>query len=115
MSLIADSWKIDAVAIFILLLTVLYIFFKWQYSYWERKGIETLPGLNYLFGHFGSMYFQRESLADLTVRLYRASNAPFSGMYGFLRRILVCDQYCSFFVFSLIFNFSIFTIQYLLL
>lgn len=89
MGIISDSWKLDALAIVVVLLTSLYLYFKWQYSYWERKGVKTLPGLNYLCGHFGPMYTQTESLAQLTLRHYRASNDPFSGMYGFLRRMLL--------------------------
>ena len=84
-----DSWKYDVIAIVVLLLTSLYLYFKWQYSYWERKGVKTLPGLNYLCGHFGPMYTQSESFAQLTERLYRTSNDPFSGLYGFLRRMLL--------------------------
>lgn len=89
MGLLGGSWKLDAIAMIVLLLTLVYLFFKRKYSYWERKGIKTLPGLNYLFGHYGSVYTHRESLPELFVRLYRASSDPFSGFYGFLRHILL--------------------------
>ncbi|XP_031628978.1 probable cytochrome P450 6d4 [Contarinia nasturtii] len=89
MGVFGDSWAIDAMAIFVILLTSIYLYFKRQYAYWDRKGIKTLPGLNYLAGHFGALYLQKESIADLSVRLYRSSNEPYEGMYGFLRRILM--------------------------
>lgn len=89
MGVLGDSWKIDAMAIVVILLTSLYLYLKRQYNYWDRKGIKTLPGLSYLTGHFGGMYTQKESIAELSVRLYRSSNEPYEGMYGFLRRILL--------------------------
>lgn len=89
MGLIFNSFASDALAFLLVLATAIYLFFKRKYSYWDNKGIETIPGLNYLFGHYGPMYLHQESLAELFQRLYRSSNAPFSGMYGFLRRMLL--------------------------
>lgn len=88
MSSIFDDWKLKVLTLFVILLTLVYLYFKRQYSYWHRKGVKTLPGVNYLFGHFGPMYLHKESLADMFVRLYNSTSEPFIGMYGFLRRML---------------------------
>ncbi|XP_031623284.1 probable cytochrome P450 6d5 [Contarinia nasturtii] len=89
MLLSSESWKIDVLVILIGILTLIYFFLKRTYSYWERRGIKTLSGYNYFFGHFTKTLTQREFLGDLATRLYNSTSEPFVGIYTILRPILL--------------------------
>lgn len=89
MALISDSWKIDMFALLIAALTLLYLFLKNRYSYWEHKGFRTLSGVSYIFGHFKGPLSQKVFAGDFIKRLYDSTNEPFVGIYGLLRPILL--------------------------
>lgn len=84
-----ESWKIYGAAILIGILTILYLFLRRTYSYWERKGFKTLPNYNYIFGHFKEILAQKEFVGDFITRLYNSSSEPFIGLYSILRPILL--------------------------
>lgn len=72
-------------------LTLLFICLKRKYSYWDRQGIKTVPGFNYLTGHMNAKLFQTQ-LANLINGFYETSNDAFSGIYLFLKpNLLVRD------------------------
>lgn len=89
MALISDSWKNDILIVLIASLTLLYLFLKNRYSYWEHKGFKTLPGVSYIFGHFKGPLSQKVFAGDFIKRLYDSTNEPFIGIYGLLRPILL--------------------------
>lgn len=89
MALLTDSWKIDALALLIGIITLIYFYARRTYSYWERKGFTYLPDFNYVFGHFKSSFSQQESLGMLLLRFYNSTKEPFVGIYSIFRPILM--------------------------
>lgn len=73
-------------------LTLLYIFLTRIYSYWERNGFKTYPGVSLLFGHFKETLCQRESMGHFFTRVYRTTNEPVLGVYGFMRPLLLIND-----------------------
>lgn len=72
-------------------LTLLFMFLKRKYSYWDRQGIKTVPGFNYLTGHMNAKLFQTQ-LGNLINGFYETSNDAFSGIYLFFKpNLLVRD------------------------
>lgn len=68
--------------------TLIYAFIIYTYSYWDRKGFKTYPGVNYLVGHFGAVFRQEKHIAVHHRDIYRSTTEPFIGIYGVLRPIL---------------------------
>lgn len=92
MVLFSDSWSFDLLMLFISIFSLLYLFGKQRYSYWDRKGFKSYPDPNFLLGHFKPTFKQKENIGDLTARIYKSVNEPFVGIYGLFRPILlVCD------------------------
>lgn len=93
MVFLLDNLKLILFAIFIGFLTIFCLFAKWKYSYWDRKGIKYLPNFSYLFGHFKSIFLQKEFIGDFITKIYRSTNEPFIGIYSILFRpiLLVRD------------------------
>lgn len=73
-------------------LTLLYLFLKRMYSYWERRGFKTYPGVSLLFGHFKETLCQKESMGHFFTRVYRSTTEPFLGVYGFMRPMLLIND-----------------------
>lgn len=69
--------------------TILYLYVKRQYTYWDRKGFKTLPEVSYLFGLFTNSILQKEYFGELFARLYKTTNEPFIGAYSILRPMLL--------------------------
>lgn len=92
MALISDCWKADTLILLTGILVLIYSQIRRIYSYWERKGFKTLPGFNYIFGHFQGMLTQTESIGDFQRKIYDSTDEPFIGIYSVLRpMILVRD------------------------
>lgn len=89
MALLTESWKVDIFTVLIGVLVLLYLFFKRTYEYWERHGINVVPGKSYLFGHFQKTLAQKEFVGSEVKRLYDSTNEPFIGIYSILRPILL--------------------------
>lgn len=87
-SIVAENWKVIVLGLAIIGLTLIYLYFKWIYSYWQRKGFNTFPGVSLLFGHFSGAFAQTESIGLFFRRVYQTTNEPFIGVYGILRPIL---------------------------
>lgn len=88
MAVFIESWKLNALALLIGILTLLYLYLKRTYSYWDRKGFKSLPDVNLLFGNFKATFMQKESVGLFFRRVYQSTNEPFLGVYGVLRPIL---------------------------
>lgn len=89
MALLTSSWKLDFVALCVALFTVLYLFVRRTYSYWERRGFATVPDASQIFGHFKNSLLQKEYVGNLAMRLYKSTNEPFVGIYSILRPVLL--------------------------
>lgn len=84
------SWKLDAIIVFIIgVFTIVYLYLKRKYSYWERNGIKTLPNCSLIFGHLKTTFMQKESIGTFVRGVYNSINEPFIGIYSVLRPILV--------------------------
>lgn len=71
-------------------LSLLYAYVKYTYSYWDRKGIKTAADVNYLVGHFKPLFTQTKHISEHTKSIYQeAIGEPFVGIYGFFRPILM--------------------------
>lgn len=86
MVLLSGSWALDVLAFFI---AVFYLFLKWNYSYWDRHGIKTLPGYSYIFGHLKSNFPPKKSMSFIIMDLYNATNEPYVGIYTMFRSVLL--------------------------
>lgn len=69
--------------------TLVYLFAKYNYSYWDRKGFKTYPGVSYLFGHLKSVFLQQKNLCNVFQNIYRNTNEPFIGIYSSIKPILL--------------------------
>lgn len=92
MALFSESWMLDLLMLLVSIVTLFYAFAKRKYSYWDRKGFKSYPDPNIFFGHFKPTITQKEGIGDLMTRIYKKANAPFVGIYGLFRPILLmCD------------------------
>lgn len=73
----------------IALLTIFYGYTRFAYSYWDRKGFKTHPGVSYLFGHFKPLFFQKENAGVILQNIYKTSSEPFVGLYGIFKPMLL--------------------------
>lgn len=89
MALLSNDWRIDSFTILVVVFTLIYFHVKRIYSYWERRGFKTLPGVNYLVGHFKNAFLQKEFFGETVNKLYQSTNEPFVGIYSILRPILL--------------------------
>lgn len=69
--------------------TLICAFLKYKYSYWERKGFKTYPGLNWIVGNFGPVFTQKVHVTQYFADLYSSTTEPYVGLYGILRPMLL--------------------------
>lgn len=75
---------IELSLLFLSIISVFLIWAKWKLTYWQRRGIKTLP-TNILFGNFKDNIYQRISPGWLIGRLHLEADEklPFIGIYIF--------------------------------
>lgn len=88
MVLLCGCWTFGA-SIFAVVFTILYLFLKWNYSYWDRHGFKTLPGYAYLLGHLKSNFPPKKAMALIIQDLYNSTTEPFIGIYTLLQPVLL--------------------------
>lgn len=88
MGSITGNWIMDILCIVVALLTAFFLFATHTYRYWERKHFKTLPNVNYLMGHFKTIFMRKQSFANLMLDLYNGTTEPYIGIYGVFRPIL---------------------------
>lgn len=86
-----SSWKIG-LALLVGVLALFYLYVKRLYSYWDRKGFKTLPGVNYLFGHFKGILTEKLYFSEILRDFYHATTEPFIGIYSPFRPILLLND-----------------------
>lgn len=89
MILSSDCLQCDVLVILLGTLTLLYLYLKWNYEYWNRTGFKTLPGFSYLVGHLKATVTQKEAITNVLLKLYKASNEPFIGIYTLIHPALM--------------------------
>lgn len=77
----------DATIIIISLVTALYVYQKWLYSYWQRRDVDIIPAV-FPFGSFQQSFMQKISMAELMQQFYYKSSKPFIGAYSGLRPLV---------------------------
>lgn len=88
MAIIFKDISSDFLYGFIVFTTIIYIYIKYLYSYWDRRGVKSLPP-SFPFGNFARSFLQKTSIGELTQEFYRSTKEPFIGVYGALRPILI--------------------------
>lgn len=89
MALLSDSWKYDILIIFVIVITLVFLYCKRVYSYWDRQGFKSVSSVNYFFGNFKGAFLQRENFSESMDTLYNHSNEPFIGIYTIFRPVLL--------------------------
>ncbi|XP_030371213.1 probable cytochrome P450 6d5 [Scaptodrosophila lebanonensis] len=69
-------------------LTLLYVYLKWNFSFWERKGFPS-AATNIPFGALDSLRRGKRSFGTAIYDVYRASKEPVLGIYLTLRPALL--------------------------
>ncbi|KAK4873037.1 hypothetical protein RN001_015066 [Aquatica leii] len=79
------------VTLAIVIFTLIYICWRWQCTYWERRGVDSLP-TTFPVGNSLNMILQRESISENIMNAYfelKKKNVLFGGYYFFSRPILI--------------------------
>lgn len=88
MAIFCSSWALDIVLCAIGVFSIFTLIAQQIFSYWDRKGIVTLPNFSYFGGHFYGIFFKRIAIADWLTKLYKSTSEPYVGIYGIFRPIL---------------------------
>lgn len=79
------------ISIAVIILTCVYLFFKYTFSYWDRRGIKYVQPI-IPYGNFEKTFKQTKSAGQVVSEIYKNTNEPFIGIFGAFRPILViCD------------------------
>lgn len=70
------------------LVIVAYFYVKDAYSYWQKRGVKSLPP-TFPYGNFRKSFRQELSAAEAVQDLYVQSDEPILGLYGLLNPILL--------------------------
>lgn len=85
-----DYLQIGA-TVFVSVLALIYLYSKWQYSYWKRKGVPQLEP-EFFYGNTRDMVNGEKSIADTFLDVYkkfRATGAKYGGVYVVFRHSFV--------------------------
>lgn len=74
--------------VLVILLSIGYFYFKHSYSYWQRRGVQSLP-VKIPFGNFQDIILQRSSVHMGLQKFYNSSSEPVIGVYALARPILI--------------------------
>ncbi|XP_011164534.2 uncharacterized protein LOC105199238 [Solenopsis invicta] len=82
MAMITEYVFLDTLLIFLSLFATLYLWMKWKHTYWQRRGISTLPAAHWFFGHFKDAILMRKSAAVVFGEMYQqATDKDAVGIY----------------------------------
>lgn len=80
--------ELSTLSVVIILVAVVYLLKRHLYSYWDRRGVTSLPA-TFPFGNFGPTFLQKMSVGELIQEMYRSTTEPFIGIYSALRPTLL--------------------------
>lgn len=66
MALIFQDASSDLLTIFVIASTCVYLYFKYTFSYWKRRGIKNIPA-SIPFGNFGPTFLQKMHVSELSL------------------------------------------------
>lgn len=87
MALLFTNGSSDAILIIATVITVAYLYIKYIYSYWERRGVESIKP-TFPFGNFKKSFLQQASMAEVTQEWYQNTTSKYFGFYGGVRPML---------------------------
>lgn len=70
MAILTDCIFLDTLLIFFSLFATLFLWLKWKHSYWQRRGVRTLPA-HWFFGHFKDAILMRKPAGVVFGELHR--------------------------------------------
>jgi len=73
MVMLTDCVVLDALLILSSLLATLYLWMKWKHTYWQRRGIRSLPA-HWFFGHFKDALLMRKPPGVVLGELHQQVN-----------------------------------------
>lgn len=94
MAVYFGSFLADLVALVLILLTVIYLWFRHAFGYWGRRGVPFLPP-EFPFGNVRQLALRRQNLGLNMRDHYRAAQAnwgpqqPYFGIYMFTKPLLL--------------------------
>lgn len=88
MALLTDSLTLDALCVLAAFAILLGCIGLYIFTYWWRRRVRIAPGLNFVFGHFGSCLVRRKSVAEVLWHIYKSSTDAYIGIFGLFRPIL---------------------------
>lgn len=87
MALIFGNGWSDAILVIAPLIAIAYFYVKYIYSYWDRRGVESIKP-TFPFGNFKKSFLQQASMAEVTQEWYQNASSKFFGFYGGVRPML---------------------------
>jgi cytochrome P450 family 6 len=79
---------VDTVLVVSGLLLLVWLYFRYKFSYWRRRGVPQLKTTP-LFGNFKDCVLQKENVGQFMQRMYNEGvGEPFVGCYIFTRYVL---------------------------
>lgn len=76
----------------LLIISVVYLYVKYSFSYWKRRNIPTLNP-SFPFGNYKDTFLLKKSIGDTLKDMYFSTTEPFVGIYTFLRPSLLVRDY----------------------
>lgn len=72
----------------VIALTICYLYVRYVYSYWQRRGVPYLTP-SFPFGNFKKSFMQKLSLGEQIDELYHRTTEPFFGVYVAFKPTLI--------------------------
>lgn len=82
------SSAVTIIAVLITFIGIIYVYVKYAFSYWQRKGIPYIEP-KFPFGNLTDSLTQRSSLPDEFRKYYESTNEPVIGLYSIFRPTLL--------------------------
>lgn len=70
MTILTDCILLDTLLVFSSFFATLFLWLKWKHSYWQRRGVRTLPA-HWFFGHFKDAILMRKPAGVVFGELHR--------------------------------------------
>lgn len=91
MSLITTNLVLDVLGLFFIIAGSIFLYFKWTYGYWKRKGI-TYVEPSFPFGNMGNPVRRKHALGILFKMMHeklKAKGCKYGGIFSIFRPVLV--------------------------
>jgi len=92
MGFLSDSLLLEVGTLLTCILAVVYIYFKWSFTYWKKRNVPYIEPI-FPFGNFRDMVLTRKPIRDVCIDIYKKFEGhKFGGMYIFTSpQLLVRD------------------------